>query len=229
MSNYIKPPGFARLVSGKNVIWEIPSQEKILYLTFDDGPIPNLTPAILQILSQYNVKATFFCVGENIKKHPDVFKQIIDQGHHIGNHTYNHLNGWKTANDKYVHNVNLFKKHYQTNLFRPPYGKIKPIQILRISSVYKIIMWSVLTYDFDQRIDGEQCYKNAIENITNGSIVVFHDNIKASERVLYALPKFLSYCLENGYTFRLISPDLPLRRRKVNRFNRRLIKFFSTH
>lgn len=227
MNNYIKPPAIVRLVAGKRVVWDIPTQEKILYLTFDDGPIPELTPAILDILNQYHVKATFFCVGDNIKKHPDVFKQVISQGHHIGNHTYNHLNGWKTRVDDYVKNVNLFKRHYQTNLFRPPYGKIRPRQILQLSPSNQIIMWSVLTYDFDTRIDGNQCLQNAIDHIYNGAIVVFHDNIKAAERVLYALPKFLDYCLKNGYKFRLISDDLPKQKKYVSPFERRLFELIK--
>lgn len=208
MNKHIKPPQIARLITGNGVVWDIPTTEKKLYLTFDDGPIPELTPLILDILNEYNVKATFFCVGENIKKHPEIFNLLLKNNHDIGNHTYNHLNGWKMSGSTYVKNVKKFDKLFYTPLLRPPYGKIKPVQIFKLATTHRIIQWSVLTCDFDETLSGYECLQIAIGNIYNGAIVVFHDNIKATQRVLYALPRFIEYCLAEGYTFHLISEEL---------------------
>ncbi len=215
MNKYIKPPSIARLITKNSVVWDFPTQKKKLYLTFDDGPIPELTPLILKILKKYNVKATFFCVGDNIKKYPDTFDLLLQDNHDIGNHTYNHLNGWRISGPAYVKNVKKFDKQFYTPLLRPPYGKIKPTQIYKLATSHRIIQWSVLTYDFDQTLSGDDCLQIAINNIYNGAIVVFHDNIKATERVLYALPLFIEYCLAKGYTFHLISEEIkyPFRHR----------------
>lgn len=224
MNKYIKPPKVARLVSGSEVVWDIPTTEKKIYLTFDDGPIPELTPKILDILAQYQIKATFFCVGDNIHKNPDILKKVLAQGHHVGNHTYNHLNGWKTPLKEYLKNVKRFNSQYHTTLLRPPYGKITPMQIHKLSPSYRIVMWSLLTYDFDKNIDGETCLQLATENLYNGCIVVFHDNVKAAERVLYALPRFLDHCLSNGYTFHLIADDITPPSNLKSIFDRKLIE-----
>lgn len=224
MNKYIKPPKVARLVSGSEVIWDIPTTEKKIYLTFDDGPIPELTPKILDILAKYQIKATFFCVGDNIHKNPDILKRVLAHGHHVGNHTYNHLNGWKTPLKVYLKNVKRFNSQYHTTLLRPPYGKITPLQIRNLSPSYRIVMWSLLTYDFDKNIDGETCLQLAIENLYNGCIVVFHDNVKAAERVLYALPRFLEYCIAKGYTFHLIADDITPPSNLKSIFDRKLIE-----
>jgi len=181
---------------------------KSLYLTFDDGPIPAITPWVLRLLHDYNAKATFFCIGDNIKKNPDAFQQIIQQGHRIGNHTFNHLNGWKTSEENYVKNTVLaeqeiekFKKE-EIKFFRPPYGKITNSQAKKLVQLnYKIVMWDVLSGDFDQTISAEKCYNHVIKNTKAGSTIVFHDSIKASKNLKNVLPKVLKYYAEKGYRF----------------------------
>lgn len=184
-----------------NFTWRIPTEEKLLYLTFDDGPIPEVTPWVLDQLAQYDAKATFFCVGDNVRKHYDVFEQVVDAGHAIGNHTFNHLNGWGTENITYFHNIRHCAHLVQSNLFRPPYGKLMPRQAQFLQRHYNIIMWEVLSGDFDQRISPEQCMKNVIDNACPGSIIVFHDSIKAFANLEYALPKVLDYFSNEGYQF----------------------------
>ena len=184
--------------------WKIRTTEKELYLTFDDGPVPELTPWVLEQLNNYNAKATFFCVGDNIKKHPEIFDQIIAEGHRIGNHTFNHLNGWMTDNSPYYQNVKSCADLVRSKLFRPPYGKLRPKQAQYLQKHYNIIMWDVLSADFDQKVSKEQCYKNVVKNAKPGSIVVFHDNFKASENLKYTLPKVLKHFKNLGYKFKAI-------------------------
>ena len=194
-----------------NLVWELPTKEKIVYLTFDDGPTPEITEWTLNLLKQYNAKATFFCIGKNVEKHPEIFNKIVSEGHAIGNHTYNHLKGWKTSTNEYIDNVietqKIFESHQSstTNLFRPPYGQIKPKQIKALSALgYKLIMWSVLSVDWDKVISKEKCVDNVISNTTSGSIVVFHDSNKASVNMQHALPKVLDYFSKKGYVFKRI-------------------------
>lgn len=182
-------------------IWRIPKKEKTIYLTFDDGPIPEVTPWVLEQLEKYDAKATFFCVGENITKHPGVFNQILKLGHSVGNHTYNHLNGWKTPQEEYLANFEDFERQQTTTLFRPPYGRIKKKQAREILKTHKIIMWSVLTKDYSSSVSEEKCLKNAIKNTSNGSIVLFHDSLKAKRNLYYALPRFLEHFSKQGYKF----------------------------
>ncbi|MEH6305371.1 polysaccharide deacetylase family protein [Olivibacter sp. CPCC 100613] len=201
--NIVKSPLWLRFVLPK-LTWNRSRQEKHIYLTFDDGPIPDVTPQVLNILKKYNIQATFFCVGENIIKHPEIFGQIKQQGHGVGNHTFNHLKGWQTPLATYLANVEKCQTLTQTKLFRPPYGKCTPSQFKQLRKQYEIIMWDVITYDFDNRLSPENCYQNAIRYTTNGSIVVFHDNVKATPRLLYALPKAIEYWLQQGYEFKLL-------------------------
>ncbi len=184
-----------------NVVFNRSRQEKKIYLTFDDGPIPEVTPFILDTLAQHGIKATFFCVGENIQKYPEIFNRLLAEGHRIGNHTFNHLKGWKTDDHEYLHNVERCQELTATKLFRPPYGRAKKSQLKALSNTYKIIFWDVLSGDFDMNITPEKCYQNVINYVKNGSIVVFHDNIKAIPRLTYALPKSIAYFLNKGYTF----------------------------
>ncbi|SKB54878.1 Peptidoglycan/xylan/chitin deacetylase, PgdA/CDA1 family [Salegentibacter holothuriorum] len=227
--------------------------EKTIYLTFDDGPIPEITPWVLQTLKEYNAKATFFCIGDNIRKYPTVFQQIIEENHSIGNHTFNHLNGWKTKTDAYVENVlkaeetllenrdekrdnrgkrqetgnknkktktrnreigeqnsQLATRNFQTQtlnlkLFRPPFGKIKNSQAKKlVKQNYKIVMWDVISGDFDSRISKNKCLRNVLKNVSAGSTVVFHDSIKASESLKFVLPKVLDYYTQKGFSFKAL-------------------------
>ena len=187
-----------------SLTWHKSRREKAIYLTFDDGPIPDVTAFVLKTLKSFDVKATFFCIGDNVRKHPELFEQIISDGHQIGNHTFNHLKGWKTETDTYIKNFEACQELMTTKLFRPPYGRIKKEQITGIRSLYpetQIIMWDVLSGDFDQNLSPERCYQNVIKHTSNGSVIVFHDSLKAFDRLRYALPKALQALKEKGFTF----------------------------
>lgn len=194
-------------------VWDIPNNNKTVYLTFDDGPTPEVTEWVLGQLQTYNCKAVFFCIGSNIEKQPDIFQKIIDEGHAIGNHTYNHVNGWNTENMAYIENMEACEQsitneanNSNTKLFRPPYGKIKKQQAKEIREKgYKIIMWDVLSADFDTTITPEQCLHNVIDNVTEGSVIIFHDSVKAFSNLEYTLPKVLEYLKENGFSFGTIN------------------------
>ena len=174
-------------------------------MTFDDGPIPVVTPFVLNILKQYNATATFFCIGDNVIKHPDIFRQVINEGHAIGNHTFNHLKGWKTEDDTYLQNYLKADLLVNTNLFRPPYGRIKRSQIKLLADAkpgLKIIMWSVLSGDFDINLKPEKCLENVLESVENGDIVVFHDSLKAFDRLQYVLPRAMEIWSRKGFEFK---------------------------
>lgn len=187
--------------------WHKSRKEKFVYFTFDDGPIPVVTPFVLNTLKKYNCKATFFCIGDNIAKHPSILSDVIADGHTVGNHTYNHLNGWNSSNENYIENVLKGSKLTSTRIFRPPYGRIKKSQIKEIkkqSPSTEVIMWDVLSGDFDKRISKEQCVRNVLKHCKNGSIIVFHDSLKAFERLEYALPKVLENLSKKGFEFRTL-------------------------
>lgn len=197
-----------------NYVWDIPSTNKSIYLTFDDGPTPEITNWTLNTLKQFNAKATFFCIGNNIEKYPDIFKNILNDGHSIGNHTHTHIKGWKTKTKDYIENIaaceNAYKSHIpnskRINLFRPPYGQIKPKQGRKILKLdYKIIMWDILSFDWDHTISKEDCLKNVISKTKSGSIIVFHDSVKASKNMTYILPKVLEFFSDKGYVFKAIN------------------------
>ncbi|BCY28122.1 polysaccharide deacetylase family protein [Flavobacterium okayamense] len=204
--NWVKTHKFIPFLFPK-YIWKINNSTNKVYLTFDDGPIPIVTEWVLDVLKTENIKATFFCIGENIQKHPEVFKRIVNEGHNIGNHTYNHLNGWETKNETYLDNFDMCKQLIKTsNIFRPPYGKISPLQAKKIlQKKHKIIMWDVLSYDFGNKISSEKCLNNVVKNTESGSIIVFHDSIKAEQNLRYALPKAITYLKEKGFEFDVIS------------------------
>jgi peptidoglycan/xylan/chitin deacetylase (PgdA/CDA1 family) len=191
-----------------NYIWDIPNVDNKIYLTFDDGPTPEITEWVLEVLQKHQIKATFFCIGKNIQKHPAIFNKAIDKGHAIGNHTFNHLNGWKTPFGDYLENIDLCKseiRNPQSSLFRPPYGKIKTTQSKKLRQLgYKIIMWDVLSADFDQSISPEKCLENVIKNIKPGSIIVFHDSVKAFKNLEYTLPKSIEILKQKGFEFDVI-------------------------
>ena len=201
----VNSPYLLRKFFSRNIIWNIPIKEKVIYLTFDDGPIAEITPWILKTLKEFNAKATFFCVGENVKKEPAIFKEINKENHSVGNHTFNHLNGWKTKTKNYIDNVFECEKFFKTSLFRPPYGKLKLSQFLRLKKNFKIVFWSVLSGDFAQNTSKEKCLKNAIDNTTKGTVIVFHDNLKAKTNLYYVLPKFLEHFSAQGYVFKAVT------------------------
>lgn len=197
---FVNAPFFLRWMY-PNVTWNRSRLDKKIYLTFDDGPIPEITPWILDLLQEHQIKATFFCVGENIVKHPTIYQRLIREGHRIGNHTFNHLKGWDTPDDIYFQNIELCQQHTQSNLFRPPYARATKSQINLLNKEYELIYYDVLSGDFDLKLSPEQCYKNVLKHTKNGSIIVFHDNLKAIPRVKYALPRVIAHFLEKGYTF----------------------------
>lgn len=184
-----------------NFLWRISTDEKRLYLTFDDGPIPEVTPWVLDQLAAYNAKATFFCVGENVQRYPRIFQRTVREGHTVGNHTFNHLSGWANENVPYFHNVRTCAHLVNSNLFRPPYGRLKPKQVQFLQRHYRIVMWDVLSGDFDSEVSRDQCYHNVVDNVRPGSIVVFHDSLKARDKMQYALPRTLQHFSEQGFTF----------------------------
>jgi peptidoglycan/xylan/chitin deacetylase (PgdA/CDA1 family) len=196
----VKTPILISKLMSKSLIWNIPDPGKKIYLTFDDGPIPHLTMEILSILADYNAKATFFCVGENAEKYVELMSRMADDGHLIGNHSHQHLSGWKSKTSEYVNNVRLANKYINSKLFRPPYGQITYQQIQALKNEFKIVMWSVLSGDFDKNLSAEECLFNVLQ-CKEGDIVVFHDNYKAEEKVLEVLPQFLNYYTQRGYSF----------------------------
>ncbi len=191
-----------------DLTWDLPAVGKQLYLTFDDGPHPVVTPFVLDELKKFNAKATFFCIGKNVQNHPEIYNRILAEGHSVGNHTQTHLNAWDTDKNLYLKDIEIAGRHIQSNLFRPPYGKItcKLAKILQQNS-YKsklpnrIIMWNVLSGDFDEKISPEKCLSNVLKNSAPGAMVVFHDSEKAFTRMHYALPKVLEHFSKLGYTF----------------------------
>ena len=183
----------------KNVVWRINPAKKVIYLTFDDGPNSRVTPLVLDILDRFEVKATFFCVGENVSRFPDVFDEVKRRGHTVGNHTFNHLKGFEYSTDDYVRNVKKASEFIDSRLFRPPHGQIKPSQIKALKDDYLIIMWDFITYDYDKRIEPEKIIAEVKKRSRNGSIVVFHDSLKAEKNVLQVLPEALRFRKENGY------------------------------
>ena len=185
-------------------IWDIKTEEKILYFTFDDGPHPEATIFVLEELKKFNAKATFFCIGKNVKENFTIYQKIIAEGHRVGNHTYHHLNGWKTPDKSYLDDIFEAKKIIDSNLFRPPYGRITNWQAKALGGEkfqLKTVMWDVLSGDFDPSVSGENCYLNVVNNANQGSIIVFHDSQKALPSLQYALPRLLSYYATDGFRF----------------------------
>jgi len=197
-------PRFFRPLVGRNIIWRKKTSSKVIYLTFDDGPVPDITPAVLAILDQYKWKATFFCVGENVSKHPDIYNEILQQGHKTGNHTYNHLKGFCRNSEDYLLNVQKAAQFIDSDLFRPPHGQISAKQIKLLKNDYQLVMWDVITHDYNQKLTPEQVLSNITNNVRSGSIVVFHDSVKAADNMLTVLPLALDFWISKGYTFGLL-------------------------
>lgn len=200
---FVKAPFFLKWLY-PGLTWNKSRQEKCLYITFDDGPIPDVTPEVINILKKFEVKATFFCVGENITRYPELAQQLLDEGHKLGNHTFNHLKGWDHTYEEYLANIDKCQAYTHSNLFRPPYGRATKKQLKTLKKSYEVIMWDVLSGDFDLQLTPEQCLDNVLKHTQNGSIVVFHDNIKAIPRLLYTLPRALAYWQKEGYKFALL-------------------------
>lgn len=187
-------------------IWNINTNEKILYLTFDDGPHHEATPFVLNELKKFNALATFFCIGKNVADHPDLYNRILKEGHSVGNHTYNHYNGWRVKNDVYLKDVLAASHYIDSSLFRPPYGKITTFQAKQLPPVMKgakvkVIMWDVVSGDFDEKVSKEQCLQNVIFYSKQGSIIVFHDSEKTFSKIEYVLPRVLDFFSKKGYRF----------------------------
>ncbi len=206
MFYFVKTPWLLKKTYS-SCIWDIPGKEKKIYLTFDDGPHQTATPFVLETLKKFNAKATFFCIGKNVAEHPDTYKQILLNGHRVGNHTHNHLNGWKVSDKEYFENILEAKKYIDSNLFRPPYGRISRFQLnnLCAHTNFRIVMWDVLSADFDKKISAKKCAQNVINNTKKGSIIIFHDSEKAFERLESALPECLQFFKENSYSFEVIA------------------------
>jgi len=200
----VRPPKLLKRLL-RDVIWDIPGKGRDMYLTFDDGPNPVITPWVLNLLKDYEAKATFFCVGGNVEKYREVYDLLLKENHMVGNHTYSHKNGWKTRREAYLADVKTCSTVFPATLFRPPYGKLRKSHYKRIKEDYKIVMWDVLSGDFDQKLSNEKCLANVIDNAKAGSVVVFHDSEKALKKLHYVLPRVLEHFSSLGYSFRAIS------------------------
>lgn len=234
----VKTPYLLKKLYPPSLVWNMPRNEKVIYLTFDDGPIPGVTPWVLETLKQYQAKATFFCIGDNVRKHPDIYRKVLEEGHAVGNHTFNHLKGWKTPDQVYLENIGKCAELVTSRLFRPPYGRIRGSQIRKLrQTTYaagedshapvasgnqaavtppgqspasnllpdRIIMWDVLSGDFDPGLSPEKCLKNVLSYTENGSIVVFHDSLKAEKRLRFALPEALAYWKEKDFQLKRLA------------------------
>ena len=189
-------------------VWDISEQDNILYLTFDDGPHPEATPFVLDELKKYNAKATFFCIGKNVVEYPDIYKRILMEGHRVGNHSFNHLNGWQVEDGKYIADILYARKFIDSDIFRPPYGRITKFQNQLLTSqlhnnkkLFKIIMWNILSADFDLSVTAEKCASNVIRNAKQGSVIVFHDSQKSFSKLQFALPEVLRHFAAKNYRF----------------------------
>jgi len=186
------------------IVWDKRGDGKSLYLTFDDGPTPAVTEHVLDILDQYKAKATFFCLGRNVERHREVYQSIIDRGHSTGNHTYSHLKGWKSADTEYFNDIGLAGQHIRSFLFRPPYGQIRRSQIRYLKEKYRIVLWDVMSHDYNHRISKERSLRAVLRYAREGSIIVFHDSEKAWNKLQFILPRLLEYFSAKGFTFEVI-------------------------
>lgn len=188
----LKAPGFIKRLM-PSLIWDLPNARGEVYITFDDGPTPGITEWIVRTLAQYDAKATFFCLGKNVEQHPESFRAILAAGHRVGNHTYSHQKGWEMSLERYVEDVDFAGQFIESDLFRPPYGRIKPTQARVLAERYNIVMWNVLSRDYSNLVSPHQCARNVIKHVKAGSIVVFHDSHKSSRNMRYALPRLLDH------------------------------------
>lgn len=198
-----QPSPWLRLLYPK-ALWRINPEEKAVYLTFDDGPIPEVTPRVLDILDQYGVKATFFMVGDNVRKHPDVFRQVVERGHRLGNHTFNHLGGIRHTTRDYVRNIHKANAYIHSDLFRPPHGWLRHRQYYFLKRHYKLVMWDLVTRDYSKRLNAQDVFNNVKRYARPGSIITFHDSLRSASKLWDALPRSIEWLLEQGYTFKTI-------------------------
>ena len=202
---FIERPPYLYRILVSEAFWRIQSKQKCVYLTFDDGPIPGVTPWVLDLLDNYGIKATFFCVGDNVARNPDIFEDIKSRGHRVGNHTMNHIQAPGFSQASYLDNVEKANKLIKSNLFRPPHGWMKRSQAKAVKENYRIIMWDVVTRDYSNKMTPEKVFENIRKYTRNGSIIVFHDSLKAEEKLRYALPKSIEWLIAKGYEFKVFS------------------------
>jgi len=203
-----RPPLLLRILTSGFVKWNIPVKEKCLYITFDDGPIPEVTPWVLDTLAAFEAHATFFCVGENVKKHNEIYKRIMNEGHRTGNHSFHHIQAWKTTKVNYLNDVADSNELIDSHLFRPPHGQLTFPLMRAMKKRYTIVLWSLLAYDFDTTLTPEKCLAIVLKNTRPGDIVVFHDSLKAEPRVKYVLPLFLEHFRSKGFVFRSLPENI---------------------
>lgn len=197
-----QPPQFVRLLY-PTAFWRMSTKEKAVYLTFDDGPIPEITPWVLDVLDKYGIKATFFMVGENVRKHPEVFQEVRERGHRLGNHTFNHIKGFGTYSWNYWYNTERANQLIHSNLFRPPHGHMRMVQYQMLRRTYQLVMWDLVTRDYSTRLNGEEVFENVKKYARNGSIITFHDSLRAEKNMKYALPLSIEWLLKQGYVFKI--------------------------
>ena len=202
-----RPPVLYRMLFPEGVWRIIRKGKKTVFLTFDDGPIPEVTPWVLDLLDKYGIKATFFCVGENVMRYPEVFEEVKRRGHAVGNHTHNHLQGMKVSTKTYARNVLKANEYIKSTMFRPPHGLMKGPQSKILKRDFNIIMYDLITRDYCRKIDGEQVFKNVRKYARNGSIIVFHDSLKAEKNMKYALPRAIEWLMKEGYTFETVTGE----------------------
>lgn len=197
-----QPPLLLRWIYPR-ALWRMNRHERAVYLTFDDGPIPRITPWVLDLLDRYGIKATFFLVGDNVRKHPDEFHMIVERGHRLGNHTFNHIRGFEYQSDDYLANADKANELIHTDLFRPPHGHMRWAQYMVLRNRYRIVMWDLVTRDYSNKLTGPQVFEKVKHYARNGSIITFHDSIKAEKNMKYALPRSIEWLVEQGYSFKV--------------------------
>lgn len=199
-----QPPRLYRMLF-PGAIWRKPIEgQKTVYLTFDDGPIPEITPWVLDLLRKYDIKATFFCVGDNVQKYPEIYKSVLNEGHRVGNHTFNHVQGIRKFTKRYLENARLASEYIASDLFRPPHGHMRIPQFFTLRKEYKIVMWDVVTRDYSKLMTPEKVLDNVKKYTRDGSVIVFHDSLKSEQNMKYALPRSLEWLKQEGYTFGLL-------------------------
>ena len=197
-----QPPLILRLIY-PGALWRMDKGDRAVYLTFDDGPIPGITPWVLDLLDRYGIKATFFMVGDNVRKHPDEFRMVVERGHRLGNHTYNHIRGFEYLSENYLANADKANEYLHTDLFRPPHGHMRWAQYHVLRKKYRIVMWDLVTRDYSRRLTGEQVLAKVKRYVRPGSIITFHDSIKSAPRLKFALPRAIEWLMEQGYAFKV--------------------------